>query len=35
MTDEEFVSELRRAIIMIIKAIFKKYGIDLVKTFKG
>ena len=34
MTDEEFVSELRRAIIMIIRAIFKRYGVDIAKTIK-
>lgn len=31
MTDDQFVSELRRHILGIIKAIFKRYGIDLLK----
>lgn len=34
MTDEEFLSEIRRALIMIIKAIFKRFGIDLTKTMR-
>lgn len=31
MTDKEFLDELRRHILGIIKAIFKRYGIDILK----
>lgn len=32
MTDDEFIGEVRRALMMILKAILKRYGIDLLKT---
>jgi len=34
LTDDEFVSELRRALIMIFKAVFKRFGFDILKTIK-
>jgi hypothetical protein len=32
MTDAEFVAELRRHLIAIIKAVFKRFGVDLFKS---
>lgn len=31
MTDAEFIDVLRRAFIMIIKAIYKRFGVELLK----
>jgi len=34
MTDEEFLDEVRRALIAILKAILKRFGYDILKTIK-
>lgn len=31
MTDAEFIAEIRRHLIAIIKAIFKRFGVDILK----
>jgi hypothetical protein len=31
LNDDEFIAEIRRHLIAIIKAIFKRFGVDLLK----